>query len=232
MTKVLCLLKNEFIGWKLWEILWLLFCTICISIISFFYKDSAIGIAGAICGIVSSVLTGKGKLSAYIIGGIGRIFYAIIAFKALYYGEVFLNLLYFVPMEFYGIYVWNKNMDNSTHEVVKQKMPKNKLLIYTLLIILFTILLTAILKYYNDPLPFLDSLTNTLSVFAMIITIKRYYQQWILWAIINCISISMWVYSFINGTGSIAILFMWIIYLMNSIIMLIKWYKDSNLIKE
>ena len=39
------------------------------------------------------VCTGKGKLSAYVFGAINTLLYAIISYKAKFYGEVMLNAL-------------------------------------------------------------------------------------------------------------------------------------------
>ncbi len=226
MGKLKSIIKNEFQGWHIWEISWMVFSAAVICVVSSFYKDSWLGIAGAVCGIAASVLTGKGKLSAYVIGGIGRVFYAFVAWKALYYGEVMLNLLYFVPMEFYGIYVWNKNMNRNTHEVNKRSMNFRQSVILVLVIAVATFGYGLFLKHLGGALPFVDSFTNAVSVIAMLVTIKRFWQQWILWCVVNAVSIVMWLISFASGTGSMAILLMWCIYLANSVIMLIKWKKE------
>lgn len=226
MNKLKSTIKNEFQGWRFWEVAWMIFCASVICVVSSFYKDSWIGIAGAACGIVASVLTGKGKISAYIIGGIGRVLYAFVAWKALFYGEVMLNLLYFVPMEFYGIYVWNKNMNSETHEVNKRSMNRKQLILLAVIIMAATFLYGILLRQLGGALPYVDSFTNVVSIIAMIVTIKRYWQQWILWCVVNAVSIVMWIFSFINGNGSIAVLLMWCIYLSNSIIMMFKWKKE------
>lgn len=219
-------IKDEFTGWKLWEILWLLVSVLTVGIGSLFYKDNWMGIAGAVCGIFASVLTGKGKISAYVIGGIGRVFYAFVAWRASFYGEVMLNLFYFVPMEFYGIYVWNKNMNSQTKEVEKRSMSSRQIFILTLIIILSTVAYGFVLKKIGGRLPFVDSFTNVISIIAMIVTIKRYSQTWILWMIVNAVSIVMWTITFRTGTGSLAVLLMWIIYFVNSLVMFVKWTKE------
>lgn len=54
------------------------------------------------------------------LGTINTVLYAIIAWKARYWGEVMLNLIYYVPMNFVGMYMWSKNMNKDTEEVVKK----------------------------------------------------------------------------------------------------------------
>lgn len=221
-------IKDEFTGWKLNEIIWLTVSIISVTVCSLFFNDTIYGVLAASCGITASVLTGKGKLSAYVIGGIGRIIYGFIAFKTAFYGEVMLNFFYFVPMEFYGIYVWNKNMNTQTKEVRKRSMNLKQLAILFITIAVLTTVYGFILKRIGGKLPFIDSLTNIISIIAMILTIKRYSQTWLLWMIVNAVSILMWLVSFTSGTGSIAVLMMWIIYFINSSVMFIKWTREIN----
>lgn len=227
MSKLKKIIKNEFQGWKVWECIWLVISVTAVFIAASLFKDSKIAVIASVCGIFSSVLTGKGKLSAYFVGGVSRVLYAIVAFPAHLYGEVMLNLLYFVPMEFYGIYVWYKNMDFETHEVQKKSMKGKQFAILLVIIAAVTVVFGFFLKYLGGTLPFVDSFTNVISVIAMLVTIKRYRQTWILWMVVNAVSIVMWIFTFINGTGSLAILMMWIIYFTNSLVMFIKWSKSQ-----
>lgn len=232
MSKLKKIIKNEFQGWKVWECIWLVISVTAVFIAASLFKDSKIAVIASVCGIFSSVLTGKGKLSAYFVGGVSRVLYAIVAFPAHLYGEVMLNLLYFVPMEFYGIYVWYKNMDFETHEVQKKSMKGKQFAILLVIIAAVTVVFGFFLKYLGGVLPFVDSFTNVISVIAMLVTIKRYRQTWILWMVVNAVSIVMWIYTFANGTGSIAILLMWIIYFSNSLIMYLKWKMELSKINH
>ena len=58
--------------------------------------------------------------------------------------------------------------------------------------------------------------------------IKRFTEQWIVWIAVDAVSVLMWIVDYFNGTQSIAVLLMWVIYLFNAIFMFIKWYKGSK----
>ena len=87
------LIKNELSGWKTWEIIWLGLACLIITVLSIYWGDNLMGIISATTGVACVVLTGKGKLSAYLFGLINCVLYAIISYKATYYGETMLNLL-------------------------------------------------------------------------------------------------------------------------------------------
>lgn len=220
------LITNEFKGWKTWEVLWLIIACGVITGLSIYWGDNLMGIISATTGVACVVCTGKGKLSAYLFGVINCVLYAIISYKATLYGETMLNALYYVPMQFYGFYVWHKNMNSTTYEVKKRHMSNKSRIIILFLIIISTILYGLILKNMGDAMPFMDSFTTISSIFAMIISIKMFSEQWWLWIFVDVFTVIMWTRAFIGGNESIATLLMWIIYLGNAIIMCYKWEKE------
>lgn len=220
--------KDELTGWKAWEVAWLLVACGVIMALSIYWQDTVMGIVSAVTGVACVVCTGKGKLSAYIFGTVNVVLYAIISYQAKYYGEVMLNALYYFPMEFYGFYVWNKHMNSETHEVEKKQMTARGRIIMSLSVVLGTIAYGFVLKALGGALPFVDAMSTIVSVVAMIISVKMYMEQWILWIVVDVVTVIMWGIAFAHGSESIATLLMWIIYLGNAIIMYIRWAKEAK----
>jgi len=77
-------------------------------------------------------------------------------------------------------------------------------------------------------LPLVDSMSTVFSVIAQILMIKRFTEQWIIWIIVDAVSVIMWVVALPKEGGSIAVLLMWSVYLINAIIMFVKWYRESK----
>ena len=61
-------LKRFFFDWDLYERVWLLVFTIIILGLSFYWKDSPIGVIASIMGIWNVVLVAKGKILNYYFG--------------------------------------------------------------------------------------------------------------------------------------------------------------------
>lgn len=221
-------IKQELSGWKKWELFWLGFATLTMVGLSLYWQESTIGMISAISGVLCVVLTGKGKRLAFVFGTINTILYAYISYLAGFYGKTMLNILYYLPMQFYGLYVWNKHTDGDTYEVVKKNMAQKTKLTVAIVAFLAVATYGYFLTLLRGNLAYVDSLSTVLSVFAMIISIKRYTEQWILWIVINCVTIFMWGYAFVvQGTESVATLLMWCIYLVNAVIMYLKWRKEA-----
>ena len=119
-------------------------------------------------------------------------------------------------------------MGSKTKEVVKKAMTWKMRGLFTLLIGIGTIIYGLVLNYLGDSNPYLDSFTTVCSVFAMVISIKMYAEQWIIWVVVNIASVIMWAIAFSSGNDNIATLLMWCVYLINAVIMLIKWMKEAN----
>ena len=218
--------KNEFKGWNLFEISWLFIACAVICALSIYWKDSVMGIISATTGVACVVCTGKGKLSAYLFGVINCVLYAIISYKAHLYGETMLNALYYVPMQFIGFYIWNKNMNKETNEVKKIHMKNIERIVWLLIMILGTFIYGLVLKALGDAMPFVDSFTTVSSVVAMIVSVKMYSEQWWIWILVDIFSVYMWYTNFRIGSDNIATLLMWAVYLINAIIMCVKWEKE------
>lgn len=222
------MIKNELSGWKKWEVIWLATAVIIIMGLSIYWGDSAMGIISSITGVACVVLTGKGKLSAYLFGLINCVLYSIISYKALLYGETMLNALYYIPMQFVGFYVWNKHINPETNEVKKKRMNASNFSVLVLAIAAATFLYGIFLRYLGDAMPFVDSFTTVASVAAMIVSVKMYAEQWWIWVAVDVLSIYMWWNDFMSGSDNIATLLMWAVYLVNAIIMLVKWENESK----
>lgn len=226
MEQVKKFIKTELSGWKPLEVLWLAVASLTILGLSLYWKDNAVGIISALTGVWCVVLTGKGKVSNFLFGIINVTLYAYISFHAKYYGEVMLNLIYYLPCNVIGLFVWNKNMDESTGEVVKEKMsPKTGVFVYAGTAAA-VVIYGFILKSLGGTLPYIDSISTVLSVVAQVLCLKRLAEQWILWIVIDTVTVVMWAYNFMNGGESVATLLMWIVYLLNAIFMYRKWCKD------
>lgn len=220
-------IKNELSGWKKLEVLWLFAACVIITGLSIYWKDTVMGIISATTGVACVVLTGKGKLSAYIFGLVNCVLYAIIAYNAKLYGETMLNAIYYIPMQFVGFYVWNKNMNKESHEVKKIHMKNKTRLLWALAMALGTVIYGLILKAMGDAMPFVDSFTTVSSVIAMIVSVKMFAEQWWIWILVDIFSVYMWWCNFAAGSDNLATLLMWVVYLGNAIIMCVKWEKEA-----
>lgn len=221
--------------WKSFEIVWLISFTIINIYLYYAWQDTLVGLLASLTGMLCVVLTARGSILNYYPGIINVVLYAFVAYKQSYYGEVMLNLFYFFPMQFWGLYIWGKNKEKENNDIVKIQVLSNKNRINLLGISIISIFVYGlILHKIKGNLPFVDSISTVLSVIAMFLMAKRYLEQWFLWIIVDVVSIIMWFVVLLKGQNDISMLVMWSAYLVNAVYGSLNWvklYRNQNSVK-
>lgn len=219
--------KQAFKGMNKLDIIWLLIANIIILGLSLYWGDGPIAIISAMTGITCTVLISNKLVANYYFGIINAALYAYLSYQSRLYGDAMLNAFYYLPMQFIGIYMWNKNKSDNGEIKSKSLTAKHKIILVIASIIII-IVYSLFLKLLGGNIPLIDSASTVLSVIAMILMVKQYLEQWYLWIIVNTISIIMWAISLYQGNGEYATLLMWILYLLNSLYGLYKWKKSNK----
>jgi len=221
-------IKNELSDFNKLEIFVLIFTFVAITFNAIVLRDSFPAIISAICGILYTITAGKGKFYCYIIGLCGTACYSYIAFKNLLYGNCLLYLCYFAPLQIIGFFSWRKHLKERSCEIIKSKLSNKNLLICILILLLGITICYFILRYYNDSNPIIDAITTFSSFVAMYLTVKRCFEQWILWFIVNILSFIMWLNVALQGVNVYSTLVMWGVYTILAIYFAIMWQKEIS----
>jgi nicotinamide mononucleotide transporter len=187
--------------------------------------DSLISIIAGISGVISVVLCARGKISFYFIGFVQTISYLYLAWQNHFYGEVLENIFYLVTMV-WGIFVWKKNLnvgeDGGQQVAVKKFTPMQ-----WLVSIVGTIASTMAMGYWltgiGSAQAYTDAATNVMAIFAQILMVRRYREQWIWWLIIDIFCIKMW---FVAGNWTMVA--MYVAWTINCIYGWVNWTKESS----
>lgn len=142
-------------------------------------------------------------MSSYVWGITGAIFYGSFAFAFGYVGDAQLFLFVFLPAQFVGIYLWSKQLDNHSTTRVKSLTCCGWFLtiIFSFLFILFfyyeipifSKYLTSTYLFEKQFIPhLLDAITNGMSVMGEFLLIACYWEQYILWTLVNLMLIVMY----------------------------------------
>lgn len=216
----------ELRGWGKYERILFPLEILVIICISLLIQDSKIALISAICGICSTILAGKGKISCYLFGLAATICYAAIAFKNSLYGNFFLYICYYFPMQFWGIFKWKKHLKKDSMEIVKTRLRSTEKIICFSAAAVLSAALALTLKKLDGQTPYIDAITTVFSIIGLLLTIKRCIEQWYAWTIVNGLSAIMWIQAYINGSNCFATILMWLTYLAMGIYFLYCWEKD------
>ena len=148
-----------------------------------------ISAAAAICGIFCVVICAAGKKSQYYWGFANIIAYIIVSWQNKFFGEVMLNALYYFPSQFVGLYLWKKNYNESCEQVNGKKMKPAALILMLSATGLGIVLYKELLAWLGGSSAWLDSTSTVISITANALMITRYREQWILWIIVDAVTV-------------------------------------------
>ncbi len=231
MTVTEWLKRELFGGWSKFEAAWLLLF-LAIQIVVFFIQPySPAATIAAIAGILCVVFVGKGKISNYFFGLISVSLYAYVSYTYKLYGEMMLNLLVYVPVQFVGFYMWRRHMtrdntvnEDNVEEVIAKGLNMKQWATVVVVTVIGTLAYIEFLKSLGSALPALDGATVVISLVAQVLMVLRYREQWILWILVNILTIALWTGMWLHhGETSLPLLLMYCMYLCNSVYGYYNW---------
>lgn len=215
-------IKEYFSDWNLFEKIWLFTFVAVMLVLSLVWGDTLIALTASITGIISVVLCAKGKVSNYYFAIIQAICYIYISWQAHLYGEVMYNIV-MSPVAIIGIINWKKNMNVSNKEVQAQNLTTKGRIFVSALSVAAIALYMLVLNLLGGAFTLFDAASTVLSVIAVILTMLRYTEQWVIWLFVDIVSFIMWLLVFIQGGGEITIAVMWFANIINAAYGLFNW---------
>ena len=227
MTKTLNYLKREmWDGFSLNEKLFMWGMVLLQILVYIVAPDSWYGIVAGIAGCISVVLTAKGRWMMYPIGFIQNFTYTVLAFQNKFYGEVFEQVFYIVTM-IWGMVAWARNMhtnEDGTQDVNTRKFSVRDWIFTVVGVLIGTWVFGKVLVAMGANQAYTDAATNVMALFAQILMVKRYREQWVLWLLIDLFCIKMW---WVAGNWSMVA--MYIAWTANCIYGWINWTKLNKM---
>ncbi|QOV65359.1 nicotinamide riboside transporter PnuC [Kosakonia pseudosacchari] len=179
------------------------------------YDLSWIEATGTLAGLLCIWLASLEKIGNYAFGLINVTLFAIIFFQIQLYASLLLQLFFFAA-NIYGWYAWSRQTSQNEAELQIRWLPLPKaiswLAVCVVAIGLMTFFIDPVFAFLTkiavavmqalglnvvmpqlqpDAFPFWDSSMMVLSIVAMILMTRKYVENWLLWVVINVISVAI-----------------------------------------
>jgi len=179
-----------------------------------------------VSGVACVSLIAIGKRLGYLIGLVSSVTYAWVAYQNGLFGEVGLNLLFYLPTGILGYLMWGGNEADGT--VRMRRLASAQRLWLVLGSVVATVALGFVLRAIpGQNAPFVDAATNVLSIIATLLMMWRFAEQWWLYVALNVLTVSLWVLRYLaDGYAADMMIFLWLIYLVNSVFGLVVWSRN------
>ncbi len=146
----------------------------------------------SLTGFVAIYFQIKAKVIYWPISILNVILYSIVFFQSKLYAEVTLQFYYFI-MSIYGWIHWKKS-ENIEKQPISRASNKLKITLFIIFIPLWIIMALLLKNYTNTDVPWIDSFITSLSYLATYLLARKKIENWLLWIIIDFISIGLYYY--------------------------------------
>lgn len=224
--------------WTLFEKIWLFASVATLTILSFMWQDTLLGFISSISGILCVVLAAKGKIATFYVGIIQAGTYAYISYGYGLYGEAMLNAFFYLPTQFVGLYLWMKHRKGNQQaingeDIFAKRLTKKQWFVLVPVIAAAIAIYMTLLVTIGAQQARIDSVAVVLSIFAQILLMLRFVEQWIIWIVVNALTIVLWFITLVTSGGNDWTIFaMWVAFLVNSIYGYVNWRKISKTKEE
>lgn len=181
-----------------------------------------IELLGLIFGLLYVILSIKQNIWCWPVGFITSALYVYVFFVTKFYADMGLQV-YYLLVSIYGWYNWMFGAGSKKPDDLKISKIKLKLGIYLIItmILLFVVIAFILVNYTDSELPYWDSFTTAASFIATWMLAKKIIEHWIIWIIVDFVSLGLYVY---KGLYPTVILFA--VYTILAILGYLEWKKE------
>lgn len=187
------------------------------------YFASPLGLvelAGCIANLLCVYLATKHNIWTWFWGIIGVLLFGYLFFQVQLYSDVILQILFFLPMQFAGWYIWKKYGAEKGIGYVNSFNPILWLPLVGLIGML-TFVTGYNMIYVGAAFPYLDASILWMSVFAQLLLNSKYWQSWALWVSVDVVAIGVYA-----AKGLVITSGLYVIFLCIATLGLIQWYRQ------
>ena len=150
---------------------------------------SWIEILGSLAGLVSVYLTARNNIWNWWWGVANVLLYGWLFFSSRLYSDALLQIAYFLPMQFYGWWVWKKAGPRHADDLPVTRLSLDACVLVALLVAAASAGWGELMKTHtNAAQPFLDATLAMVSVAAQYLDARKKLESWWLWIAVDVVS--------------------------------------------
>jgi len=165
-------------------------------------------VAGAILGVLYVFFSVRQSILTWPTGLLTALFYIIVFYKSGLYAAVGLQT-YYVVISVYGWYFWLKGSNPVQGNPLQVRRSTNQILIIlgSVSILLYIVLYQLLKQLTDSDVPHFDAFTTAWSITATWMLAKKYIETWLIWIIVDVLSIGLYVHKSLWATALLFIVY-------------------------
>lgn len=186
------------------------------------FIENWIEIVAVVTGLAYIFLSIKQKISCWVFGIISSGLYLFIFFSSKIYADMALQA-YYVVMGVYGWIHWARidDLTDKTELKVLRLSNREILILLGVTIILFIGIAQFLIFFTDSTIPWIDAFTTSLSFTATWMLTRKILEHWLIWIVVNSVSIGLYFYRELYVT-----IILFVIFTIMAIVGYFEWKRD------
>ncbi|MBR5822076.1 MAG: nicotinamide mononucleotide transporter [Alistipes sp.] len=164
-------------------------------------------IVGTLLGLLYLWLEYRANIWLWIVGAIMPMVHGVLYLSSGIYADAMMQL-YYVFAGIYGLYVWLRGAKRAEKVVNIQYTPTKWIIPLVVVYAVLHVAMYYLLSEFTDSrVPFFDSMSTALSIVAMWMLSRKLVEQWLVWLVVDAISVGLYLYKGIPITAMLYTLY-------------------------
>jgi len=195
------------------------------AIVAYFSRPwGLVELVGNVFSLICVYLATKHNQWTWFFGVLGILCFGPLFYHYLLYSDAMLQILFFLPMQVWGYMKWQELSQQSNNQSITLSL-RNDTVIYIVLAIAGLTLINGYLMstYTIASFAYADAWTTWMSVFAQVLMIRKYWQAWLLWVIMDIGAIYIYFAKGMFMTSGL-----YAVFLVLASVGLYRWYRSHK----
>ncbi|MES3034255.1 MAG: nicotinamide riboside transporter PnuC [Gemmatimonadota bacterium] len=151
------------------------------------HEMSPIEIAAALTTLVNVWLLMKGNIWTWAWGLVSVILYGIVFYQSRLWSSTGLQVLYYLPMQFYGWWVWKKRGPTHDDDLPVTRLTTQGRLRFLAAIVPLALLLGWGMGFTGAEQSMMDAFVTTLGITGLYLQSHKKIEHWYCWVVVNSV---------------------------------------------
>lgn len=183
-------------------------------------------VVGIILGLIYLWLEYKANIWVWVVGSIMPLVHGTLYLTKGIYADAAMQL-YYVLAGVYGLVVWLRKpnaANKDEHEGEIRHTPLRWILpLASVYVVLHVVLYFLLSEFTDSTVPFFDAMSTALCIVAMWMLSRKLVEQWLVWLVVDMISVGLYFYKDIPGTGCL-----YALYCILAVAGYVRWRKQAQ----
>ena len=163
-------------------------------------------IVGTLLGLLYLWLEYKANIWVWIVGAIMPMVHGVLYLTSGIYADAAMQL-YYVAAGIYGLVVWRRAPKKKDDGIIKHTPHGWIVRLVAVYAVLHVAIYLFLTECTDSRVPVFDSMSTALSIVAMWMLSRKLVEQWLVWLVVDMISVGLYIYKGIPITAALYTLY-------------------------